>query len=238
MLKVEDINAGYDKLQILYNLSFQAKDHAITAVLGGNGCGKSTAMKTITGLIRPYSGSVVFNGRTLTGMKPQQIVQCGVAFVTQGKDIFPSMTVEENLRLGGYSLHSREKVKQSLEWVLEEIPHLKTKLHARAGVLSGGEQQMLSIGRGLMSRPKLLLLDEPSAALSPKTADEIYDLIVRVHRTGISILLVEQNVKKALEISDAIYVLSEGHVKVSGTAQDIRMHENIRAFYLGNTENS
>ncbi|MFA5658610.1 MAG: ABC transporter ATP-binding protein, partial [Oscillospiraceae bacterium] len=198
MLKITDLKAGYGKLQILNGINLHVKKNSLTAVLGGNGCGKSTTLKAITGLVRASSGEILYEGESLLSVKPQQIVRKGIAYVTQGKDVFPSLTIEENLMLGAYSLKDKMRIKENVEMVLNYFPRLKERLKSHSGVLSGGEQQMLSIGRGLMSNPRLLILDEPSAALSPKISDEIYEFIKEIHKSGVTILLVEQNVKKAL----------------------------------------
>ncbi|MGI6623279.1 MAG: ABC transporter ATP-binding protein [Clostridiaceae bacterium] len=234
MLDVKNITAGYGKLQILNGMSIHVVKNTITAILGGNGCGKSTTLKAITGLLKVTSGDITFEGESLLRVKPQDIVKRGIAYVTQGKDVFPSMTVEENLLLGAYCIKDRKVIKNNIEMVLESMPRLKTRFKSPSGVLSGGEQQMLSIGRGLMSNPKLLILDEPSAALSPKIAEEVYDHIVKIHKSGVTILLVEQNVRAALRISGYTYILSEGRVVMEDTTQNIRKHPDIKSFYLGN----
>lgn len=234
MLKVDNICAGYGKLQILNGMTLHVAENSLTAILGGNGCGKSTTLKAITGLLKVTAGDITFMGESLVGTKPQHIVRKGIAYVTQGKDVFPSMTVEENLLLGAYAIRSKEKIKDNVEMVLESMPRLKTKFKCPSGILSGGEQQMLSIGRGLMSGPKLLILDEPSAALSPKISDEVYAYIQEIHKNGITILLVEQNVRKAMEISQYTYILSEGHVVFEDKTENLRKHEDIKSFYLGN----
>lgn len=234
MLDVKNITAGYGRLQILNGMSIHVAKNSITAILGGNGCGKSTTLKAITGLIRVTSGDIVFEGESLLKVKPQDIVKRGIAYVTQGKDVFPSLTVEENLLLGAYCIRDRKVIKRNMEMVLESMPRLKTRFNSPSGLLSGGEQQMLSIGRGLMSNPKLLILDEPSAALSPKIAEEVYDHVVEIHKSGVTILLVEQNVRAALRISDYTYILSEGRVVMEDTTQNIRKHPDIKSFYLGN----
>ncbi len=234
MLYVNDITAGYGKLQILNGMTIRIEKNTITAVLGGNGCGKSTTLKAITGLLPITSGDILFDGESLKGVKPQEIVKKGIAYVTQGKDVFPSMTVEENLHLGAYTIKDRKKIAKNIEMVLEAMPRLKTRFKSPSGVLSGGEQQMLSIGRGLMSNPKLLILDEPSAALSPKIAEEIYDYVEEIHKSGVTILLVEQNVRAALRISDYSYILSEGHVVMEDKTENLRKHPDIKSFYLGN----
>ena len=234
MLQVKNIYAGYGKLQILNGMNVEVKEHSLTAILGGNGCGKSTTLRVITGLLKPTAGDVIFQGKSLLGIKPQNIVSKGIAYVTQGKEVFPSLTVEENLMLGAYTIKDKKVVAENMEFVLNKMPRLKDRFKGHSGLLSGGEQQMLSIGRGLMSNPKLLILDEPSAALSPKIANDIYDLICDIHSQGITVLLVEQNVKKALEISHYAYILSEGHVVFQDETQALRKMEDIKSFYLGN----
>ena len=233
MLKLTNTTAGYGKLQILNGITFQAKENQITVILGSNGCGKSTTLKVITGLLKPSGGTVEFNGISTGGKRPQEIVRSGITYVTQNKDVFPSMTVEENLLLGAYTISDKRTVSRNMTEVFDFLPRLKERMNSPSGLLSGGEQQMLSIGRGLMSSPKMLILDEPSAALSPKISQEIYALIQRLHtEKGISILLVDQNVKLALEVADYVYVFSEGHVVMSGTAKELREWE-LKAFYLG-----
>jgi branched-chain amino acid transport system ATP-binding protein len=236
MLEVKDIKAGYGKLQILNGVTLSVKANSLTAILGGNGCGKSTTLKVITGLLPCTHGEVTFNGQSLLGVKPQQIVYKGIAYVTQGKEVFPSMTVEENLLLGAYTISDREKIKSNMEDVLNFMPRLKVRFKSPSGVLSGGEQQMLSIGRGLMSNPKLLILDEPSAALSPKVSDEIYELIESLHEKGTTLLLVEQNVRKALEVAEYAYILSEGRIVFEDTSANLRALPDIKSFYLGNID--
>lgn len=233
MLEVRDIHAGYGKLKILNGMSLKVEKNSLTAILGGNGCGKSTTLKVITGILKASAGDVLFEGESILSVKPQDIVKKGIAYVTQGKDVFPSLTVEENLHLGAYTLKDKKKIQENVDYVLEKMPRLKDRFKNPSGLLSGGEQQMLSIGRGLMSNPKLLILDEPSAALSPKVANEIYDLIGEIHRQNITLLLVEQNVKKALEISEYAYILSEGHVIFEEKTEVLRKMPDIKSFYLG-----
>lgn len=234
MLRVENICAGYGKLQILNGMTIHVKENSLTAILGGNGCGKSTTLKAITGLLKVTSGDIKYKGESLAGTKPQHIVRKGIAYVTQGKDVFPSMTVEENLLLGAYTIKDKAKTKDNIEMVLESMPRLKDKFKSASGVLSGGEQQMLSIGRGLMSNPELLILDEPSAALSPKISDEIYAYVKKLHEAGLTILLVDQNVRKAMEISEYTYILSEGHVVFEDKTENLKRLDDMKSFYLGN----
>jgi branched-chain amino acid transport system ATP-binding protein len=235
MLEIKNLEAGYGKLQILFGVTYTVKDQSITAVLGGNGCGKSTTLKVVTGLLPATGGEVLYEGKSLLGVKPNDIVKMGIAYVTQGKDVFPSMSVEENLNLGAYSVKDKNHIKENVTRVLDFFPRLKQRYKQPSGFLSGGEQQMLSIGRGLMSDPKLLILDEPSAALSPKVSEEIYEFIQEINKQGLTILLVEQNVKMALKISDYSYILSEGKVIFSEESSKLRQREDIKSFYLGFT---
>ena len=233
MLKLTEVTAGYGKLQILNGITFRAKKGDITVVLGSNGCGKSTTLKVITGLLKPTGGTITFQEKSIAGLRPPEIVRSGITYVTQNKDVFPSMTVEENLLLGAYTIRDKKQISKNMEDVLTFLPRLKERFHIPSGLLSGGEQQMLSIGRGLMSGPKMLILDEPSAALSPKISQETYELIRRLHtEKEITILLVDQNVKLALEVADYVYVFSEGKVVMSGTADQLREKE-LKSFYLG-----
>ena len=233
MLTVRNLESGYGKLQILFGVNLEVKKNSLTSILGGNGCGKSTTLKVITGLLPAFKGEVVYEGKVLSGTKPHKIVKQGIAFVTQGKDVFPSLTVEENLKLGAFTQPDRNITRDNLDKVYGFFPRLKERYNRSSGVLSGGEQQMLSIGRGLMSNPKLLILDEPSAALSPKISEEIYEYIQKIHEQGITILLVEQNVKMALKISQYSYILSEGKVIFEDESKNLRDHEDIKSFYLG-----
>lgn len=233
MLKLTEVTAGYGKLQILNGITFRAQKGDITVVLGSNGCGKSTTLKVITGLLKPTGGTITFQEKSIAGLRPPEIVRSGITYVTQNKDVFPSMTVEENLLLGAYTIRDKKQISKNMEEVLTFLPRLKERFHSPSGLLSGGEQQMLSIGRGLMSGPKMLILDEPSAALSPKISQETYELIRRLHtEKEITILLVDQNVKLALEVADYVYVFSEGKVVTSGTADQLREKE-LKSFYLG-----
>lgn len=234
MLEVKDIEAGYGLARVLHGISFSVPDNGLTAVLGGNGSGKSTTLKTLAGLLAPSRGEVWLDGRRIDHVPAHQMAAYGLTFVPQGKEVFAGMTVEENIMMGAYH---RRREKAQIGRDMDEVYHLFPRLHDRrkalAGLLSGGERQMLSIGRALLAKPRLLLLDEPSAALSPKVVGEIADIIRDLRTKGLSILLVEQNVSMALELADEIHILREGRVAHScrnGPEVDLA---SLQQFYLG-----
>lgn len=234
MLEVKDIEAGYGLARVLHGISFSVPDNGLTAVLGGNGSGKSTTLKTLAGLLTPSRGEVWLDGQRIDHVPAHQMAAHGLTFVPQGKEVFAGMSVEENIMMGAYH---RRREKAQIGRDLDEVYHLFPRLHERrkalAGLLSGGERQMLSIGRALLAKPRLLLLDEPSAALSPKVVGEIADIIRDLRTKGLSILLVEQNVSMALELADEIHILREGRVAHScrnGPEVDLA---SLQQFYLG-----
>jgi branched-chain amino acid transport system ATP-binding protein len=233
MLKVNNLNAGYGDLQVLYNVSFDIGNNEIVTLLGPNGAGKTTTLKTISGMIRPMSGSINFLGNEISGLPPHKIIDFGISFVTHDRGLFPEMSVKENLELGAYTRRSREKMKEMLEFVYELFPILKERSKQLASTLSGGEQQMLAIGKALMSSPELLMMDEPSFGLAPRVILKLFEAIKQVRGWGIAVLLVEQNVWHALEISDRAYVLSNGKIVLSGKSKDLREDEYIKTTYLG-----
>ena len=235
MLEIEALHAGYGQVKILHGASLKVADRSMTALLGGNGTGKSTMFKAISGLIKPTSGTIRFNGQDITNMRPDRIVRAGLVQVTQGKEAYPNMTVEENLRLGGYVLNKAAKVKAGLERVYTYFPDLKGKRRQNAGLLSGGQLQMLCIGRGLMSSPKMLLLDEPSAALAPQVTMDIFHTINQIRASGMTVLVIEQNVRIALLIADYGYVIRDGTVHIEGPAQELISDDRVRLSYLGGT---
>lgn len=235
MLEVEGIEGGYGSVQILNGVSLKVARGQMVALLGGNGTGKSTLLKTISGLIKPWKGSITFDGQRIDGLRPDLIVRRGLVQVTQGKEAYPAMTVEENLRLGAHVRKDRAGVLRSLQRVFEYFPILAEKRRQFSATLSGGQLQMLCIGRGIMSEPKMMLLDEPSAALAPQVVLEIFRIISRICRDGMTLLLVEQNVRMALLLAGYGYVIRDGVVHIEGPADRLIGDDNVRLSYLGGT---
>lgn len=232
MLKVQGLHVYYDAIHALKGISFSVAQGEMVTLLGANGAGKTTTLKTISGLLRPRSGSVELEGRSVGSMEPHEIVRMGVAHVPEGRRIFPRLTVLENLKTGAYTRPPRS-VAEDLEFVFALFPRLKERQRQIAGTLSGGEQQMLAIGRGLMARPKLLLLDEPSMGLAPVLVEQIFDTIRAINREGVTILLVEQNAALALAVSQRGYVLETGTIILEGKASDLASNDLVRQAYLG-----
>ena len=234
MLTISALEAGYGKTKILDGLSFQVETGAIVALLGGNGTGKSTALKTIAGLLAPSGGSIDFDGRRIDGLPAHRIVRRGLALVPQGKDVFPLLSVEENLKIGGFVRRADPRgLLADLGRMYETFPILASRRRQTAGTLSGGEQQMLAIARALMSRPSFLMLDEPSAALAPKAVDAVAHVIRDIHGQGLTILLVEQNVGMALALARYVYVLRDGRIALEEHAERLRDPAILKAYYLG-----
>ncbi|MFA4970153.1 MAG: ABC transporter ATP-binding protein [Sulfuritalea sp.] len=231
-LEVRDLRAGYGGLPVLHGISLVAPAGRITVLVGANGAGKTTLLKTLAGAMPPVSGSVLIDGQALSGDSPADRVRRGMALVPEGRHLFPGMSVRENLELGGY-LASRRQREEMLERVIETFPRLGERLAQLAGTMSGGEQQMLAIGRALMSRPRLLLLDEPSLGLAPKMVDEMFAALRRINKEGTTVLLVEQNVFQALNVADFAYVLGHGEMIAEGAAWELRGNDLIRRVYLG-----
>ncbi|MDH2899538.1 MAG: ABC transporter ATP-binding protein [archaeon] len=232
-LKIDSVQAGYGDIQVLWDLSFEVGEGQIVSLIGSNGAGKTTTLKSIAGLIRPVSGTISFDGTTLTKIPVERIVEKGVVYVPQGREIFPDMTVLENLQMGSYTKRARQYHSDNLKKVYSLFPALESKRKEMAGTLSGGQAQMLAIGRGMMANPKLLLLDEPSAGISPKLADSIFDSIQKLRAQGITILLVEQDAGRSLEMSDFGYVLENGRIAESGKAKELLDNAHVRQAYLG-----
>lgn len=217
---------------MLWDISFEARSKEITCVIGPNGAGKTTLLKTIAGLLRPYRGTIRFLGKNIEGLPAHKIVELGIALVPQGRELFPYMTVLENLKLGAYLKRAKEYEKDSLELVFQLFPVLKERKNQIAATLSGGEQQMLAIARALMSRPKLLMLDEPSMGLAPKVVQKVYEVIYDLNKQGMTILLVEQNIYQALQLSNKAYVIENGRILMSGEGKDLLGNEYIKKAYL------
>ena len=232
MLKVEDINVYYGAIHAIHGVSFDVNEGEIVTLIGANGAGKSTILKTVSGLLRSRTGSITFDGHKISNMPPHKLVSLGLAHVPEGRRIFQHMTVLENLELGAYTKPA-SGVDADLEKVFEQFPRLKERRRQIAGTLSGGEQQMLAMGRALMSHPKLLMLDEPSMGLAPILVEQIFDIIKMLHKGGTTILLVEQNAQMALSIADRAYVLETGEIMLSGTGEELKKSDKVRKAYLG-----
>jgi branched-chain amino acid transport system ATP-binding protein len=233
MLKVEGIDVFYGDLQVLWDVSFEVREGEIVVLLGANGAGKSTVLKAISSLVVPGKGSITFQGVALNHEPPHRIIEFGLAHVPEGRRLFPEMTVEENLVMGSLSKQARARRSETMEWVYTLFPRLLERRNQNAGTLSGGEQQMAAIARGLMSRPKFMMFDEPSLGLAPIIVREIFDIIRTVNREGMTVLLVEQNVKQTLAMCDRAYVLENGRITMSGTGEAFLNDAHIREAYLG-----
>ncbi|HDN84696.1 MAG TPA: ABC transporter ATP-binding protein [Candidatus Aerophobetes bacterium] len=231
VLEVDNIKAGYGDTEILHGVSCRVGEGEIVSIIGPNGAGKSTLMKAILGLLKPSEGRIIFNGRDITGKDPDQIVKEGICYVPQSDNVFPSLTVDENLEMGAFI--RKDDYKKRMDEIYQIFPDLKEKRKTKARKLSGGQRQMVAIGRALMLDPKLLLLDEPSAGLAPKLIQMIFDKIIKINQTGISILMVEQNARKALEVSHRGYVLAMGRNRFEDTGEALLNNEEIGKLYLG-----
>ena len=232
MLSVRDLHVSYGAIKAVRGISFDIKQGEIVTLIGANGAGKSTTLNTVAGLIRPDSGSIEFKGQSIVGVKSHKVVERGMALCPEGRRVFSQMSVSENLDMGGYTRSDAEN-RETLQRVYERFPRLKERVGQMAGTLSGGEQQMLAMGRALMSTPDLLMLDEPSMGLAPILVQEIFDIIKELNAAGTTILLVEQNANMALSIADRAYVLEIGTIKKTGTGADLLQDDDVRKAYLG-----
>ncbi len=233
MLRLENVDVSYGDVQVLWDVSFHVDAKEFVVMVGANGAGKSTIMKTISSLIHPSGGAVWFEDQRLDQLPAHKIIEQGVAHVPEGRQLFPEMTVRENLELGALTPHAKAKRKESLEWVLELFPRLRERQKQPAGTMSGGEQQMCAIARGLMSRPKLMLFDEPSLGLAPILTWEIFRLVQEIHREGMTLLMVEQNVKQTLSLCDRAYVLENGRIVMEGKGSEMLEDEKVKKAFLG-----
>lgn len=233
MLEVKNLSVLYGAIEAVKDISFTVNDGEIVSLIGANGAGKTTTLHTITGLVPAKSGSVMYNGVDLLKTHNNKIVTLGMAHIPEGRHVFTRMSVEENLEMGAFSLKDQSDLKKDLDMVYGLFPRLKERRNQKAGTLSGGEQQMLAMGRALMSHPKTILMDEPSMGLSPKLVKEIFSIIRKLHEQGITILLVEQNAKMALSIADRAYVLETGRITMEGDAKELLNNEQVRKAYLG-----
>jgi len=239
LLTVSNVETAYGPILAIRGVSFAVPAGSIVTILGANGAGKTTILKTVSGVMDPQKGTVVFDGREIQRMDPDQIVRLGLSHVPEGREVFPFLSVRENLRMGAFTRSDGAEVARDLEMVHEYFPVLKARAEQRAGALSGGEQQMLAISRALMARPKMMLLDEPSLGLAPKLVKEIFEIIVRINREqGVTVLLVEQNANMALHIADYGYVLEVGRIVMEDTCARLLEKEDIKEFYLGMKERS
>ena len=233
MLEVENLTSGYGMVQILWDVSFQIQEKEIVCIIGPNGAGKTTLVKTIVGLLPAKTGAIRFKGENIEKLPPYEIVKRGVTLIPEGRKIFPRMTVDENLRLGAYTIKDKEEVNKSKDKVYQIFPVLKKKEKVLAQQMSGGEQQMLVIGRSLMSNPKLLILDEPSLGLAPIIVEKVLDTLQRINEDGVTILLVEQNIRDSLNIANRAYVLEEGKIIIEGEGRELLSNDHIKEVYLG-----
>ncbi len=233
MLKLEHIDVFYGDLQVLWDVSFEVNKGEIVVLLGANGAGKSTTLKTISSLLSPERGTISFEGTRLDEVPAHQVIEFGVAHVPEGRRLFPEMTVEENLITGALKSEAKIKRNDTMKWVYDLFPRLRERRKQNAGTLSGGEQQMLAVGRGLMSLPKLLMFDEPSLGLAPILVSEIFHMVENVRKQGVTVMLVEQNVKHTLTMCDRAYILENGRITMTGTSKELLNNDHIKQAYLG-----
>jgi len=231
MLKVKDLKVNYGGIEAVKGISFEVPEKSIVTLIGANGAGKSTTLKTISGLVKPKTGSVEFMGEDITGKDPTTIMSKGITLVPEGRKIFPNLTVLENLKIGAYL--RKDDITEDLNWVYDLFPRLKERSWQLGGTLSGGEQQMLAVGRALMSRPKVMMMDEPSLGLAPLVVKEIFHIIREVNKQGVTILLIEQNANMALQTADIGYVLETGRITMTGSGKELLADEAVKAAYLG-----
>lgn len=233
MLEVKDLEVYYGVIQAIKGVSFHVEQGEVIALIGANGAGKTTILHTVTGLLSPKKGHIMFEGKDITKVPAHKIVSMGMAHVPEGRRVFAELSVYENLKMGAYTRKDRSEIEESLNNVYKRFPRLEERKNQMAGTLSGGEQQMLAMGRALMSQPKIILMDEPSMGLSPILVNEIFDIIQEVSKSGTTVLLVEQNAKKALSIADRAYVLETGRIALEGRAEDLLRDDSIKKAYLG-----
>ncbi len=233
LLELRNVSSGYGKVQVLWDVSLQLEPGKLTALVGSNGAGKTTLLRTAVGLLKPWQGSVFFDGRDVTRLSPHARVAHGLVLVPEGRQLFTEMTVYENLEMGAFTKEARAHFRRNLEWVYELFPILKKRSHQRAGTLSGGEQQMLAVARGLMAQPRVLMFDELSLGLAPLLVLNLFEVLQKLRAEGLTMLLVEQNVQMALAVSDYAYVLANGRIEMQGPSRELREDKHIRQAYLG-----
>ena len=233
MLKIDDLKVRYGGIEAVKGISFEVPEGSIVTLIGANGAGKSTTLRTIAGLVKPASGRIHLQAEDITGMSPDKIVTRGITLVPEGRRVFPDLTVLENLKVGAYLRRNKDEIEHDLLWVYDLFPRLKERSWQAAGTLSGSEQQMLAVGRALMSRPKLIMMDEPSLGLAPIIVKGIFDIIKEINRMGVTVLLIEQNANMALKIADVGYVLETGRITLTGSGQELLRNEDVKKAYLG-----
>ena len=231
MLKIENLSVNYGGIEAVRDISFEVPEGAIITLIGANGAGKSTTLRAIAGLLKPKSGSITYNGEELIGKPTDQIVSRGITLVPEGRRVFPDMTVLENLKIGAYL--RKDNLTEDIRWVYDLFPRLEERSWQAAGTLSGGEQQMLAVGRALMSKPKVIMMDEPSLGLAPIIVQGIFDIIKEINRQGVTVLLIEQNANMALHIADIGYVLETGRITMTGPGKELLVNEDVKKAYLG-----
>ena len=236
MLKVSNLNISYKKINAVRDVSFEIREGEIVSLIGSNGAGKTSTMRAISGLVKARSGSILFNGQEVLGMNPTQIVASGIVHVPEGRQVFSKLSVGENLEMGGFLTKDRKVVRARMDRIFELFPILKERIHQKAGSLSGGEQQMLAIGRGLVTGSKLLLLDEPSLGLAPIIVEQVFEVIQKLKESGMTILLVEQNAWDAMAISDRTYIMESGAIVLEGPSEEVAENEEVKRIYLGGKE--
>ena len=236
ILEIRDLGVSYGGIQAVRGISFEVSEGEVVTLIGANGAGKSSTLRSIVGLVKPSAGQISFEGQELRGLTTENIVKQGITLVPEGRRVFVNLTVYENLKMGAYM--RKDRLDDDLNWVYELFPRLKERSWQSAGTLSGGEQQMLAIGRALMSRPKLIMMDEPSLGLAPIVVQGVFDIIKEINRQGVTILLVEQNANMALKAADRAYVMETGRITMSGTGRELSENEEIRAAYLGKSKNN
>ncbi len=233
MLKADSLEVFYDVIQVIWGASFQVAPGGITALVGSNGAGKTTILNTLAGLIVPVSGSIVFEGKEISSYPAYQRVALGISLVPEGRRLFPYLSVRDNLEIGAYTKRAKTQIARTREWVFQLFPRLAERTKQMAGLLSGGEQQMLAVGRALMSRPKLLMLDVPSLGLAPILVAQVYELIKKINDEGVTVLLVEQNIQHALQICHQAFVLETGRITLTGSGKELLQSEHVKKAYLG-----
>ncbi|MBR4394602.1 MAG: ABC transporter ATP-binding protein [Oscillospiraceae bacterium] len=233
MLKIENLQVAYGGIQALRGIDMEVPDGKIVTLIGANGAGKSTTLRTISGLVKAKAGSVTYDGKELLGKPINEVLEAGIAQVPEGRRVFANLSVLENLKIGAYLRKDKDGIEKDLQWVYELFPRLQERSWQLAGTLSGGEQQMLAVGRGLMSRPKVLMMDEPSLGLAPLVVQGIFEIIREINRQGVTILLIEQNANMALKTADIAYVLETGRITMSGTGAELLANESVKEAYLG-----